>query len=317
MTAILTKRSTVQILGNWFLIMALAQYFYTTTAAELKKPSLASYFGKAPILDGKISPGEWSDATEFRGVQDWVPEFSAVTNAADLSLKGWVKHDLDRVYFAFEVTDDVLYGIETDRWLPKENSSAHVLTRDGFPWFGDEIEILLNAPNTWNGHEGAAGNGASWQMVCNLTKSRLGGIGTGGLLEGEPRSDSKAWDTYQAWIKSGAQEAVAIRKPGGRGYIIEWAVRFDPCVEIAPARFYSPSLGEMSVGLNIALGDLDTPARGEGNYGNFHHEQWWAGARHTRTQKDNFGTLRLMGKLAKSIEAVFPKPEDKPLRQDK
>ena len=24
-------------------------------------------------------------------------------------------------------------------------------------------------------------------MVCNLTKSRLGGVGAGGLLEGEPR----------------------------------------------------------------------------------------------------------------------------------
>jgi len=31
----------------------------------------------------------------------------------DLSLKGWVKHDGRRLYFAFDVTDDVLYGIDT------------------------------------------------------------------------------------------------------------------------------------------------------------------------------------------------------------
>ena len=46
----------------------------------------------------------------------------------------------------------------------------------------------------------------------------------------------------------------------------------------------------------FALGDLDTPAQGEGNFGNFHNEQWWAGSPHSRTQKNNFGTLRLMGR---------------------
>ncbi len=105
------------------------------------------------------------------------------------------------------------------------------LTREGFPWFGDEMELLINATNQWTGNENAAGNGSSWQMVCNLTKSRLGGVGTGGLLEGEPRSHLDAWNTYQGWIKTGAQQAVARRKPSGKGYVIEWAVNFDPCLE--------------------------------------------------------------------------------------
>ena len=43
------------------------------------------------------------------------------------------------------------------------------------------------------------------------------------------------------------------------------------------------------------VGDLDRPEDGVGNFGNFRHEQWWAGAPHTRTQKNNFGTLRLQG----------------------
>ena len=48
-------------------------------------------------------------------------------------------------------------------------------------------------------------------------------------------------------------------------------------------------------GLNLAVGDLDQPADGGENFGHFRHEQWWAGAPHTRTQKNNCGTLRLMG----------------------
>ena len=262
---------------------------------ELRRPTLQSWFGSPPQIDGVITPGEWDDATEIRGVRDWTAEFSRVTEDADLALKGWVKHDAEWVYFGFEVTDDLLYGIETERWLPIENPRAHELSREGFPWFGDEMEILLNASNTWKDDEDVEGNGASWQMVCNLTKSRLGGIGKGGLLEGEPRTDEKAWHRYQRWIMEGDQKAAAKPIPDGRGYVIEWAVRFNPCVEIAPGTFYSPTLGRRDVGLNLAVGDLDTPEKGKGNFGDFHHEQWWAGAPHTRTRKNNFGTLRLMG----------------------
>ena len=147
-------------------------------------------------------------------------------SAKDLSLRGYVKHDGKRLYFAFDVTDDVLYGIDTPRWLPVNNPKAHDLTREGFPWFGDEMEVLINASNHWTGNEDSAGNGSSWQMVCNLTKSRKGGVGVGGLLEGEPRREPQAWQTYQKWILRGAQECVAKPKPGGKGYIIEWAVSF-------------------------------------------------------------------------------------------
>ena len=128
-------------------------------------------------------------------------------------------------------------------------------------------------------------------MVCNLTKSRKGGVGVGGLLEGEPRRDPRAWETYHRWILSGAQEAVAKVKPGGKGYIIEWAVNFDPCLEVEPGKFYSTAMGDRAMGLNIALGDLDEKERGTGNFGNFHHEDWWAGAKDVRTRLRNWGTL--------------------------
>ena len=256
---------------------------------------LSAYPGTTPKLDGVLSPGEWADATTFTNA-GWIPTFSPTTNPQDLSLKGYVKHDGKRLYFAFDVTDDVLYGIDTPRWLPDENPKAHELTRAGFPWFGDEMELLINATNQWKGNEGAAGNGTSWQMVCNLTKSRKGGIGAGGLLEGEPRTVESAWNTYLDWILTGAQDCAAKPKPGGHGYIIEWAVSFDPCLEIEPGRFWTPALGDRKVGLNIALGDLDEKERGDGNFGHFNHEDWFAGTKTLRTNLNQFGTLWLRAK---------------------
>ena len=256
------------------------------------------------MLDGVIAPGEWSRASEIVGVVDWVPEFSTVREPADLAVRIRVQHDRHWLHFAFEVTDDVLYGVATPRWLPPENPRAHEFSREGFPWFGDGLEVLIDARNRRRDPSGVDGDGGSWQMVCNATKSRLGGIGVGGLMEGEPRSSPAAWETYRRWIDAGDQRAVVRRRADGRGYTVEWSVRFDPCLEVAPGRCYSPDSGEVVVGLNLAVGDLDLPADGAGNFGGFRHEQWWAGRRHTRTQRDNFGSLRLMGLARRPASGV-------------
>lgn len=270
------------------LLFCLALSLSASVAGEFPR-TLEAFPGKTPKLDGKLSPGEYADATAFTGVSGWTPQFSPTVDSNDLSLKGWVKHDGKRLYFAFDITDDVLYGIDTPRWLPDNNPKAHELTREGYPWFGDEMEILINATNRWEGNENAAGNGQSWQMVCNLTKSRLGGVGKGGLLEGEPRKSEQAWNTYQRWIQTGAQQCAVGRTP--KGYVIEWSAAFDPCLEVEPGVFYKPSMGDRAVGLNIALGDLDEKEKGTGNFGNFHHEDWWAGKKNTRTNLRDFGTL--------------------------
>lgn len=237
-----------------------------------KAPKLFSYYGKTPVLDGVLSPGEWSDATEYRGAKDWFPAFHAVTDDSDLSIKGYVKHDADAIYFAADVTDNLLYGIETERFLPDFNPKAHELTRDGFPWLGDEMEILLT---TRNPPEAVKGNGSSWQMVCNLTKSHAGGVGKGGILEGEPRTE-QAWAFYTKWIDEGAQQCVAKPKPDGKGYILEWAIRFKPCMEVEPGKFYSPKDGPAEMRIKLVLGDLDRKEDGIGNRFNFRHEQWYA-----------------------------------------
>jgi SSS family solute:Na+ symporter len=249
------------------------------------------YRGTTPVLDGVISPGEYADATVFCGMDYWTPQFTPVTDPKDLSLVGYVKHDGSRLYFAFDISDDILYGIDTNRWLPAGYPKAHELTREGFPWFGDEVEILINADNRWQPDDIAAGNGRSWQMVCNLTKSRLGGIGVGGLLEGEPRQSQTAWDTYQRWILTHAMDAVAKVKPEGHGYVIEWAVSFSPCLEVEPGVFYNASMGRRKMGLNIALGDIDQEYRGAGNFAGFHHEDWFAGEKDLRTLLREYGSL--------------------------
>ena len=263
--------------------------------------ALKAYPGKTPKIDAVLDPGEWEDATKFEGVsgpgdQKWISTFTPTTDPKDLALKGYVKHDGKRLYFAFDVTDDVLYGIDTPRWLPDENPKAHELTQQGFPWFGDEMELLINASNEWTGNEDTRGDGSSWHMVVNLTKSRLGGVGHGGLLEGEPRKNDKAWNTYRKWIETGAMDAAVKVKPGGHGYIIEWAVNFDPCLEVSPGKFYSTAMGDRKMGLNIALGDLDEKERGKGNFGNFHHEDWFAGTPKGRTNVNQWGTLWMMSK---------------------
>ena len=50
------------------------------------------------------------------------------------------------------------------------------------------------------------------------------------------------------------------------------------------------------MGLNIAVGDLDEKAKGQGNFGNFHHEDWFAGDRKKRTNVSQWGKLKLMPK---------------------
>lgn len=276
---------------------------------------LTAWQGSTPRIDGFLAPGEWADATEITGVEGWTPQFTPTTDPADLALRGWVKHDGQDLFFAFLITDDVLYGLDTARWLPSNNPHAHELSRRGFPWFGDEMELLINAAYEWSedDNQNCAGNGTSWQMVCNLTKSRLGGVGTGGLLEGEPRSVKRAWDTYQRWILDGKMIAVARRipvpvvrrvgldaqydrglyRPQTRGgqYVIEWQIKADPCLEVRPGIFWSPALGQVRMGLNIALGDLDWQSTAPENFGGFHHEDWWAGEKNKRTWLKQWGTL--------------------------
>jgi hypothetical protein len=225
----------------------------------------------------------------------WASSFDKVLDSKDYSVRIWAKHDGEKLYFAFDVTDDVIYGIDTPRWLPNENPKAHELTRKGFPWFGDGAELLINASNQWLEADRTfnEGNGKSWQMVCNSTKSRKYGVGKGGVLEGEQRSNLNSWNTYCKWLKDGAMDAVVKIKKGGKGYVIEWMIKANPCLEVRDGVFWTPEMGTVRMGLNIATQDLDEREKGEGNWGNFAHEDWWAGNPKNRTWPKAWGSMYL------------------------
>ncbi len=268
---------------------------------------LHAFAGTTPTIDGVLSPGEWDDAFEFKGLYDWSHRFEPLSPPApgaptDLDARVLVKRDSQALYLAFDVIDDVLYRRQTAPFLPGGNALANNLTQKGWPWYGDELEILFNGNNSWTSpSETAAGvDGRSWQMVVNTEKSRLGGIGVGGLLEGEPRSSDAAWANYASWISSGAMRAATVSTAGGGAFggsawVAEVAIDFDPCLELAAGVFYSPAVANgsaVTVGFQIAIGDVDEPASSDPVYG-LRHEMWLTGAPLQQTYLSNFGLLVL------------------------
>lgn len=258
-------------------------------AALPRQQTFRAYAGRTPVIDGKLSPGEWTDAFSFSSTPSWVAVFAPATRPSDASIRaGYIKHDDTHLYFAFDVVDDVRYAVDTRRWTPKGNPNATELTPSGWPWFGDELEIILNAAQCPSRVPAAArtrnvaGNASAWQMVLNTGKSRLGGVGVGGLCEGEPRHSATAWANYREWILSRKMFAATTPHSTDRGYSVEWAISFF-LLQMAPGVPYNASMPDTAMGLNIALGDVDEPASGDPIYG-IRHEQWPCGTPQGRTQ---------------------------------
>lgn len=279
--------------------------FASITIAGQSPREIHVYRGATPTLDGIIRPGEYSDATSFSSFGQWGSRFSPTTSAEDLSLTGYIKHDGRDLYIAFDVTDDVLYTIDTERWLPQENPQCHAFSPVGWSWFGDGVEVFMNPSYVWSEYDsrGAGdrwrdvqfndGSGRSWQMACNASKSWLGGLGKGGIMPAEQRVNVSSFKTYVTWIKQGAMQAALEVKPQGKGYVVEWKIQANPCLEVKPGVFWSPDHGTARMGFNMAVQDLDEKARGKGNFAHMHHEDWWAGWRQRPYQLQHFGTLFL------------------------
>jgi len=200
--------------------------------------------------------------------------------------------------------------------------------------------VLLNAAGGPAGADNAevAGNETEWQMVINLSKSRLGGIGKGGLMEGEPRSSETAWNKYQSWIEHGKMKGAAGVTGQGHGadgsnrsagvtgqghgadgsnrsgsnrsgssssstsgntWVAEWEISFE-LMQIAPGKPYAASMADTLMGLNIAVGDVDTEAEGNAEFG-LRHEMWPCGTKAGRTNMNQFCNFYMMqGKLPKA-----------------
>ncbi len=256
--------------------------------------TLIAYLGTTPTLDGHIDEGEYEDAEEIIGVRGWQSDTPpASENPEDLSVVGWVKHDGNSLFFAFDVTDDILYGFDIDRWLPDSNPKANELhLQRGWPFWGDGMEIMMNSTHQWEGDDQSVGDGRSWQVCCSTNKSILGGLGVGGISYGLPY-DAGVWDRYERWVRNGDMEAVVRLKSEeeSRGYIVEWRINPNPCMMINEKTFVDLSK-ETKVGLNIEFQDLDEKEKGEGNWSNMHHIDYWTKVPPNRkTDLKSFGTL--------------------------
>ena len=274
-------------------------------AGSAAAPSvLRAPLGRTPVLDGRIDAREWSDAFEVSSLAGWDAQFAPVepppaAQPPDLYVRLWLKHDARSLWLAARVVDDVLYA---GAWLPHGNAAANALNASGWPWFGDESEVLFSAlPPAAAPAASVVGNGSQWQLVVNRWKSARGGLGVGGLLQGEPRSSPAAWETYSRWIAARAVDAAVTSEPGAgpNGASVwswEWRIDFDPCLELAPGVFYHAGMPTTAVGINVALGDTDLEAQGDATYG-LRHEMWVAG--HTcpqtncHTLMSEFATLLL------------------------
>ena len=236
--------------------------------------------GTTPQIDGIISENEYSDATSFKFDSEWYQEYGLVTDSLEYSIKGWAKHDGTNLFIAFDVTDSVIYGYDIPRWLPTENALANALdmTND-WPYWGDAIEIFLSTTNKFTPTQSTAGNGFSWNVVCNTHKSRLGQLDSGGLIEGYPRT-TNAFNKYKSWIENGDMVAKVKLKesPEPRGYIIEWKINANPCLEIAAGSFWHPTSKNDTMRINFEPEDVDRKEDGDG-WANMVHVIQYSGRR--------------------------------------
>ena len=248
--------------------------------AQTSPRKLEVWKGTTPTIDGVIDENEYSDATFFQFDKLWFEEYGTVSDTLEYSLKGWVKHDGINLFFAFDITDSIVYGYDIPRWTPDGSANANSLRQsDDWPFWGDAIEIFLHTSNKFTPTQSVAGNGYSWNLVCNSQKSRLGQLNYGGLVEGYPR-DNNSFNSYKNWILNGDQEAkVRIKTPPeSKGYMIEWKVKSNPCLQVGPGTFWKPSFRPDTMRINFEPEDVDRKMEGNG-FANMHHIIQYSGAK--------------------------------------
>ena len=273
------------------LAIFLLSSFSNINAGEYPR-TLKAYLGTTPTLDGFISEGEYSDAEFLTGVSGWYSDMNngtACTDSLDLSVKVWYKHDGTHLYFAFDVTDNIIYGFDTERWTPEVKPDANNLARgEGWPFWGDGIEIMMNPSYTWDDTKKSIGDGTIWQTICSTHKSTAGGLEYGGLIEGVPFTEY-AWTNYKEWYdKEYMKASVRIKtEEEGSGYVIEWRISPNPCMQIDENTFVDLSK-ESKVGINLEFEDVDNKGDGlgSGNLEEFRHVDYM-----TKLEEENLFCL--------------------------
>ncbi len=267
---------------------------------------LICWKGGTPEFDGRISANEYEDGAHFTWSREWIEAMQAeIGSPEDLSFSGWIKHDGERLYIALEVTDDILYGIETDRWLPSRAPDAHVIgeRERGWPWFGDMVEILLYGRMLDLGTPIAdvTGDGRGIQIIFNLTKSLEGGVGVPGMLPHGPGRTVENWENNRRWILDDIIETRTSIDQPNNSYVIEVGIRLNGGIEIGDGRYWAMGDPDTPIGFNLAVGDVDRFENSPD--GLLHHETWWAG----KTIRDEAGARsKLWGVLVMTSEQMPP-----------
>ena len=236
--------------------------------------------GATPEFDGRIGQGEYDDATPFEWNADWIEAMKQdIVSRQDLDFNGWIKHDGEHLYLAFDITDDIFYGIETERWLPPQDEFAHVIgeRERGRPWFGDMIEILTYSRMLDIGEpvSGVTGDGRGIQIIYNLTKSLEGGVGVPGMLPHGPNLTVENWDNNSRWILDDIIETRTVIHELEDRYTVEVRIRLDGGMEIREGEYWTDGMPDTPIGFNLAVGDVDEAEKAPD--GLLHHETWWAG----------------------------------------
>lgn len=253
--------------------------------------------GKTPHFDGRLSEGEYADASPFRWNADWIEAMlQEISSSQDLDFHGFVKHDGEHLYLAFDVTDDTFYGIDTERWLPEQDPDAHVIGErtKGRPWFGDMIEVLIYGRMLDIGEaiSGVTGDGRGIQIIYNLTKSLEGGVGVPGMLPHGPNQTVENYENNKRWILDDIIETrTAIFETQDR-YTVELRIRLEGGFEISEGSYWEDGMPDTPIGFNLAIGDVDFEKNSPD--GLLHHETWWAGK---LTPRDGTRRLKLWGVL--------------------
>lgn len=260
--------------------------------------------GATPEFDGRIGQGEYDDATPFEWNADWVEAMRQdITSRRDLDFNGWVKHDGQHMYLAFNITDDLFYGIETERWLPSQDEFAHVIgeRERGRPWFGDMIEILIFGRMLEIGEpvSDVTGDGRGIQIIYNLTKSLEGGIGVPGMLPHGPNRTVENWENNRRWILDDIIETRTVIHDLEDRYTVEVRIRLDGGMEIQEGQYWTDGMPDTPIGFNLAIGDVDEAAMSPD--GLLHHETWWAGK---TVQQDSGPRVKLWGALVLTSKAM-------------
>jgi hypothetical protein len=242
-----------------------------------KPPEIRCPLGKAPVLDGAVGQGEWDDAVVVRQAADPWPHDTMVQkldvkyDPADLGCAIRMKHDGARLYILCEITDDALYNLDTEEWAPdkfKDRPKPYWKSPAGqedWGYWGDcfEVGICANMKGDYKsfpvtGPVDPKKPGECWKVQGNISYGRV--------MAGEVLKD---------WVEKGHMQCAMKRLEKGKGYVLEWAIAFNPCLAVAEGKFHEPGKSE-PLGMQLILVDVDTPEVSKSHlHPLIHHQGVW------------------------------------------